>query len=69
MTRVPSYLRMGLIDALTLTVVSPNVVTYSVLIDGLCKEGKFDNAKRLFYEMFKKTYTPMLSHTMCLLMV
>ena len=42
---------MGLASTRTLTVVSPNVVTYNVLIDGLYKEGKLDNVKRIFYEM------------------
>jgi pentatricopeptide repeat protein len=49
--------------------ICPNVVTYNVLIDGFCKEGKLEEAMKLFYEMPKKTYVPMLSHTMCLLMV
>ena len=47
---VPSYLRMGFASTRTLTGFSPNVVTYSVLIDGLYKEGKFNNANMLFYE-------------------
>ena len=31
--------------------ICPNVVTYSALINGLCKEGKLQEASKLFYEM------------------
>jgi pentatricopeptide repeat protein len=40
-----------------------------VLIDGLCKEGKLEEAMKLFYEMPNKNICPDVITYMCLLMV
>jgi hypothetical protein len=44
----------------------PIVVTYIVLIDGLCKEGKLGSSSM---KCPTKLYALILSHRMCLLMV
>lgn len=36
----------------------PDAFTYSVLINGLCKESRLHNAKELFEEMFNKGLIP-----------
>ncbi|KDP27439.1 hypothetical protein JCGZ_19800 [Jatropha curcas] len=39
---------------------SPNIVTYSILIDGFCKHSRLDIAFDLFYEMQKNLLKPHL---------
>eukprot|EP01018_Ginkgo_biloba_P010410 Gb_25100 [translate_table: standard] len=36
----------------------PDIVTYSTVINGLCKEGRLDEAKRHFVEMLEKCLVP-----------
>ena len=38
--------------------VSPDVFSYSVLINGLCKDGRLDNANQLFDEMCVRELIP-----------
>lgn len=34
----------------------PNVVIYSIIVDGMCKAGKLDQAKELFYRLSSRVF-------------
>ncbi|KAL0323928.1 UNVERIFIED_CONTAM: Pentatricopeptide repeat-containing protein, mitochondrial [Sesamum calycinum] len=54
------YKRMkneGFNDMLAKDIV-PDVVTYSVLVRGLCNKGQLENARKILEEMLKKSITP-----------
>ncbi|EYU40956.1 hypothetical protein MIMGU_mgv1a025192mg, partial [Erythranthe guttata] len=38
--------------------VSPNIITYGILINGLCKDGKLEDAKNILNELPSKGLQP-----------
>ncbi|XP_016200095.1 pentatricopeptide repeat-containing protein At3g60050-like [Arachis ipaensis] len=36
--------------------IDPDIVTYTILIDGLCKSGRLENAKEIFQDLSIKGY-------------
>ncbi|XLU58242.1 hypothetical protein S245_052890, partial [Arachis hypogaea] len=38
--------------------IDPNIFTYNILIDGLCKSGRLIDAKEIFQDLSVKGYRP-----------
>ncbi|XLV03349.1 hypothetical protein S245_017686, partial [Arachis hypogaea] len=49
---------IDLLSDMVLRNITPNVHTYSILIDGLCKEGKIKDAKSVLAVMAKHGVKP-----------
>ena len=47
-----------LLSEMSNKIVRPNVVTCSVIVDGLGKEANFDEDMKLFHEMSNKKHLP-----------
>jgi pentatricopeptide repeat protein len=51
---------MGLVNSIKHESCFPNVITYTTVIDGFCKGGRLDEAKRLLFRCWRKAFSQML---------